>query len=407
MANKVKDIYHPSINDRERRVLEELGIRNGAHFNNLLKTARLRLNAGYSHAETVLSLRCTGSYIERTVMYAPKNTRKKLREHLQKFALETEQNSETVYSNYNIRVQLESYKTSGQRLMAFGLIDTIDPQYIQELEDHMVKVSHRKMLEDNHRKVEERNRLLSEMIKNSARLTERIILSEKEEPGEEASLLILVRRYIPGGRAAEFAIYARSNATLSPLETIEGFLGYPVGGHDRSQEEQPNSTPAAIIDAMKTDGIEEKELQPSIPDETTVPGKRKGVKTAVETRPDQASFAEAVRNNCYEQCVITGSRLRQRTEAAHLVEHRNGGVDHYTNGLLLRHDVHDLFDANMIAIHPVTLEINILPEALAVDHDLAAYKGECIKPLRKPINTEFLKQRWQVFQHRLQSEQQS
>lgn len=70
MANKVKDINHPSINDRERRVLEELGICNGAHFNNLLKIARYRLNAGYSHAETVLSLRCTGSYIERTVMHA-------------------------------------------------------------------------------------------------------------------------------------------------------------------------------------------------------------------------------------------------------------------------------------------------------------------------------------------------
>ncbi|RYA68075.1 hypothetical protein DD598_25835, partial [Enterobacter cloacae complex sp. 2DZ2F16B1] len=69
MANKVKDINHPSINDRERRVLEELGICNGAHFNNLLKIARYRLNAGYSHAETVLSLRCTGSYIERTVMH--------------------------------------------------------------------------------------------------------------------------------------------------------------------------------------------------------------------------------------------------------------------------------------------------------------------------------------------------
>ncbi|MCY5702513.1 HNH endonuclease, partial [Salmonella enterica subsp. enterica serovar 1,4,[5],12:i:-] len=79
--------------------------------------------------------------------------------------------------------------------MAFGLIDTIDPEYIQELEDHLAKVSHRKMLEDNDRKVKERNRLLSEMKKNSARLTERIILSEKEEPDEEASLPILVRRY--------------------------------------------------------------------------------------------------------------------------------------------------------------------------------------------------------------------
>ena len=43
----------------------------------------------------------------------------------------------------------------------------------------------------------------------------------------------------------------------------------------------------------------------------------------------------------------------------------------------------------------------------AVDHDLAAYQGEFIKPLRKPINTEFLKHRWQVFQHRNQTEQQA
>lgn len=40
--------------------------------------------------------------------------------------------------------------------------------------------------------------------------------------------------------------------------------------------------------------------------------------------------------------------------------------------------IYDLFDANMIAIHPVTLEVNILAEALAVDHDLAAYQGEFI-----------------------------
>lgn len=71
MANKVKDINHPSINDRERRVLEELGICNGAHFNNLLKIARYRLNAGYSHAETVLSLRCTGSYCQQRVKSDP------------------------------------------------------------------------------------------------------------------------------------------------------------------------------------------------------------------------------------------------------------------------------------------------------------------------------------------------
>ncbi len=37
--------------------------------------------------------------------------------------------------------------------MAFGLIDTIHSEYIQELEDHLAKVSHLETLEDNDRKV--------------------------------------------------------------------------------------------------------------------------------------------------------------------------------------------------------------------------------------------------------------
>lgn len=126
--------------------------------------------------------------------------------------------------------------------------------------------------------------------------------------------------------------------------------------------------------------------------------KRQGSEVTITSRPDQASFAVSVRRNCYERCVITGASLRQRTEAAHLVEHSSGGVDHWSNGLLLRTDIHELFDAGLLAICPVTLVVHVRTDALAADQDLSAYHGKRIADTRQPINSEFLSSRWIVFQ---------
>ena len=118
----------------------------------------------------------------------------------------------------------------------------------------------------------------------------------------------------------------------------------------------------------------------------------------VISRPDQSEFAVAVRRNCFDRCVITGASLRQRTEAAHLVEHKHGGADHHSNGLLLRTDIHKLFDNNMLAICPDTLIVYVCADALAADHDLTAYHGKRIADTRQPVNPEYLAARWADFQ---------
>lgn len=126
--------------------------------------------------------------------------------------------------------------------------------------------------------------------------------------------------------------------------------------------------------------------------------KRLGSEVTITSRPDQAGFAVSVRRNCYERCVITGVKLRQRTEAAHLVEHSAGGADHWSNGLLLRTDIHELFDSGLLAICPVTLVVHIRADALASDSDLIAYHGKRIADTRQPVNPAFLEARWAVFQ---------
>ncbi|EEK4465175.1 hypothetical protein GNM83_20320 [Salmonella enterica] len=128
-----------------------------------------------------------------------------------------------------------------------------------------------------------------------------------------------------------------------------------------------------------------------------LPEKREGKETQIKTRPDQLSFAQSVKHNCFDICVVTGSRIHARCSAAHLVEHKDGGADYYTNGLWMRWDIHKMFDDGWCAIDPATLQIWFLPTAIELDADLVAYHGKTLSALRRPINMDFLKSRWDTF----------
>lgn len=127
------------------------------------------------------------------------------------------------------------------------------------------------------------------------------------------------------------------------------------------------------------------------------PAKREGKQTQIKTRPDQLTFAQSVEHNCFDTCVVTGSRIHARCSAAHLVEHKDGGADYYTNGLWLRWDIHKLFDDGWCAIDPATMTLHFLAQALELDPDLKAYQGKAIGELRRPIKPEFLADRWEHF----------
>ncbi|MCX9003613.1 hypothetical protein NLN86_18410 [Citrobacter portucalensis] len=76
--------------------------------------------------------------------------------------------------------------------------------------------------------------------------------------------------------------------------------------------------------------------------------------------------------------------------------------DYRCNGLLLRRDMHGLFDENMITICLKSLIINVFTDALAVDTDtdtdLAVFHSLRIADTRKPINPQYLVSRWDTFQ---------
>ncbi|TOO91844.1 restriction endonuclease, partial [Vibrio parahaemolyticus] len=94
------------------------------------------------------------------------------------------------------------------------------------------------------------------------------------------------------------------------------------------------------------------------------------------------------------KCAITGYAPTEVLEAAHIMSHATSGVNHSDNGLLLRADIHSLFDSNLLRINPETFEVFIEPSLKKTPY--WKLNGQV---LRKRIDgsnpsKEFLEQRW-------------
>jgi hypothetical protein len=79
---------------------------------------------------------------------------------------------------------------------------------------------------------------------------------------------------------------------------------------------------------------------------------------------------------------MTGCKVLDVLEAAHIKPYRGANDNHPENGLLLRADVHTLFDLNLLGIEPNQLRIE-LHSSLTTD---AAYKALSGKKLQCGID---------------------
>lgn len=110
----------------------------------------------------------------------------------------------------------------------------------------------------------------------------------------------------------------------------------------------------------------------------------------------------AFRNNlCVaygSRCAVTGCDAVAALEAAHIVPYTGPESNHITNGLLLRADIHTLFDLNLIGIDPDSLTISVATAIATTSY--AEFKGQ---KLDLPVegteapNYAALMQRWKQF----------
>jgi predicted restriction endonuclease len=96
-------------------------------------------------------------------------------------------------------------------------------------------------------------------------------------------------------------------------------------------------------------------------DEAAQPAEK--VWQAICQRRGQADFRQSLLKAYEGRCCITDCNAQPALEAAHIVGYAESGSQHVGNGLLLRADVHTLFDLGLVRIKPETMQV-VLDESL-------------------------------------------
>jgi len=79
---------------------------------------------------------------------------------------------------------------------------------------------------------------------------------------------------------------------------------------------------------------------------------RFGTPQLIRPRLGQGAFRVLVTDVYGRKCAITGERTLPALEAAHIRPYAEGGAHEARNGLLLRRDIHSLFDAGYVTVTP-------------------------------------------------------
>lgn len=81
-----------------------------------------------------------------------------------------------------------------------------------------------------------------------------------------------------------------------------------------------------------------------------VSGERYGLPTAMRRRLGQGAFRLAVTDAYERRCAVSGEKTLPILDAAHIRSYADGGQHELANGLLLRTDIHRLFDLGYVTV---------------------------------------------------------
>ncbi len=126
---------------------------------------------------------------------------------------------------------------------------------------------------------------------------------------------------------------------------------------------------------------------------------RERATTSILRRRGQPKFRQDLLEAYDYCCAITGCSSVDALEAAHIIFYNETQNNKPTNGLLLRADIHTLFDCDLIAIDPDTMTVCVAPNLLK---DYGEFNNKSLRlPKNKKLapNIEALKSRYEKYQN--------
>jgi hypothetical protein len=125
----------------------------------------------------------------------------------------------------------------------------------------------------------------------------------------------------------------------------------------------PISRPSAMAETRETesggDAVPDS-TEPVVPfDPVSIQDERRRALALKVLRPGQKIFREKLMRAYGGRCAITGCNVSAALDAAHIIPYCGPESDHVRNGLLLRLDLHALFDAYLLSIEPEELKLRL------------------------------------------------
>ncbi len=115
-------------------------------------------------------------------------------------------------------------------------------------------------------------------------------------------------------------------------------------------------------------------------------------------RVGQPKFRRDLLSAYQNRCAVTGCDVPEALEAAHIVPYKGADANHVTNGLVLRSDIHALFDKFRIAVDTNTMTLIIHPNL-----EDTSYSNLSEAPITVPTNIQLHPSRKALDYHRTKS----
>ncbi len=117
---------------------------------------------------------------------------------------------------------------------------------------------------------------------------------------------------------------------------------------------------------------------------------------AIRARRGLASFRDKIINRYGSRCMISGCTVLALLEACHVSRYRGPEDNHPANGILLRSDLHTLFDLDLIGLDPFHLTVIIDPSLVGTEYEKFA-GARLLLAGEKGIDMRAMRSRWEQF----------
>lgn len=120
--------------------------------------------------------------------------------------------------------------------------------------------------------------------------------------------------------------------------------------------------------------------------------------SVAKIRIGQGEFRKKLIDQFGFTCAFTGANNNFALEAAHLYSYSQVGKHHEDGGLLLRRDIHSLFDHGLLAIDPETDLIKVAPGLMSISQYYSLHNTKVLVLINSGIRS-WLKIHWSQNEH--------